>query len=139
MKRLVLTSLLAIAVVFGANAQSKQPAAQPVKTNGAQAEIKFDKVEHDYGTIKKGGDGTCTFTYKNVGKTPLILDNARSSCGCTVPSWSKEPLMPGQSASITVKYNTNNVGPINKQVTVTSNAVNSKVTLHIKGKVEKEG
>jgi hypothetical protein len=138
MKKLALTSLLAFAVVFGANAQSKQPATQPVKSTGAQAEIKFEKLEHDYGTVKKGGDGTCQFSYTNVGKAPLIISDARSSCGCTVPIVSKEPLMPGQSASITVKYNTNNVGPINKSVTVTSNAVNDKVTLKIAGQVVAE-
>ncbi|MDR1847063.1 MAG: DUF1573 domain-containing protein [Bacteroidales bacterium] len=138
MKRLVLTSLLAIATVFGANAQSNQPASQPAKSTGAQAEIKFEKLEHDYGTVKKGGDGTCQFAYTNVGKAPLILSDARSSCGCTVPVWSKEPLMPGQTATITVKYNTNNVGPINKSVTITSNAVNDKITLHIKGTVVAE-
>ncbi|MDR1724917.1 MAG: DUF1573 domain-containing protein [Bacteroidales bacterium] len=137
MKRIFLTSLLALSVVFGANAQSSTtPATQPVHNTGAQAEIKFEKTEHDYGTVKKGGDGTCQFTYTNVGKAPLIISDARSSCGCTVPVVSKEPLMPGQSASITVKYNTNNVGAINKSVTVTSNAVNDKVVLHIKGKVE---
>ena len=135
MKKIILTSLLAFAISLGANAQSKQSGEQAVKNTGAQAVIKFEKLEHNYGSVKKGGDGVCQFSYTNTGKAPLIISDARSTCGCTVPVVSKEPLMPGQSASITVKYNTNNVGPINKSVTVTSNASNDKVTLKISGQV----
>ena len=62
-------------------------------SNGAQ--ISFDKETHDYGTIKNGANGTCTFEFKNTGNTPLILSNAKGSCGCTVPTWPKEPIAPG--------------------------------------------
>ena len=135
MKRLISTLVLVFAFVFGANlnAQKVEKA-----TNATQAEITFEKLENDYGEVQQGGNGVTEFKYTNTGKVPLILSKVRSSCGCTVPSWSKEPLMPGQSASITVKYNTNNVGVINKNVTVESNASNNRVILKIKGKVVKK-
>lgn len=135
MKRLISTLVLVFAFVFGANlnAQKVEKA-----TNATQAEITFEKLEHDYGEVPQGGNGVTEFKYTNTGKVPLMLSKVRSSCGCTVPSWSKEPLMPGQSALITVKYNTNNVGVINKNVTVESNASNNRVILKIKGKVVKK-
>jgi archaellum component FlaG (FlaF/FlaG flagellin family) len=135
MKKLVLSLLLIFGVIFGAMAQNNKPVAQTNKPVGTQAEITFDKIEHDYGQVPRNGNGETTFTYKNTGKAPLMLSNVRSSCGCTVPSWSREPLMPGQSASIRVKYNTANAGPINKTVTVESNATNNRVILRIKGTV----
>jgi hypothetical protein len=144
MKKLVLSLLLIFGVTFGVMAQNNKSAAQTSKPAGnaqvnkpvgTQAEITFEKVEHDYGEVIKGGNGETSFTYKNTGKAPLVLSNVRSSCGCTVPSWSREPLMPGQSASIKVKYNTANVGPINKSITVESNATTNRVVLKIKGKV----
>lgn len=98
--------------------------------------IEFEKTEHDYGTVTKGGNGECEFRFKNTGKADLVLSNVRSSCGCTVPSWPKEPIPPKGTAVIKVKYDTNRVGPINKTVTVESNASNtSKVQLKIKGNV----
>jgi hypothetical protein len=111
--------------------------AQTVNTqvNSTDPEISFDKVVHDYGTIKKGSDGSCNFTFKNKGKEPLILSDVRSSCGCTVPTWPKEPVMPGQSGVIKVVYDTKKVGGISKTITVISNATNSTVVLSIKGSV----
>lgn len=101
------------------------------------AEIQFTKTVHDYGTIFEGGNGECEFEFKNTGKEPLVLSNVTSSCGCTVPSWPKEPVMPGKTAVITVKYNTNRVGPISKTVSVFSNAEeNPKVELRIQGLVK---
>jgi len=132
MKKLILTFLLSMAVVFGVNAQSNK---KEVKATGSQPEITFKEMVHDYGEVVKDGNGICEFEYKNTGKAPLMLTNVRSSCGCTIPSWSKEPLMPGKSAKIKVKYNTKNVGTINKSITVESNASNGTVVLKIKGKV----
>ncbi len=100
------------------------------------AKIEFKKDTHDYGDLKNGADGTCTFEFKNTGNAPLIISNAKGSCGCTVPEWPKEPILPGKSASITVKYDTKNAGAINKTVTITSNATNEpNKTLRIKGNV----
>ncbi|MCA1759258.1 MAG: DUF1573 domain-containing protein, partial [Bacteroidales bacterium] len=97
--------------------------------------IIFDKIEHDYGTIEKGGDGNSVFTFTNKGQKPLVLSNVRASCGCTVPQWPREPIAPGEKGEIKVKYNTNIGGTFNKSITVSSNAANSTVRLRIKGQV----
>ncbi|MFC2086425.1 DUF1573 domain-containing protein, partial [Bacteroidota bacterium] len=106
-----------------------------IEDNKKSPEISFDKLVHDYGTIEKGADGMCEFVFTNTGKEPLILENVRSSCGCTVPSWPKEPVKKKKTGTIKVKYNTNRVGTISKSVTVYSNAKNSPIKLKIIGKV----
>jgi hypothetical protein len=88
------------------------------------AKIEFAKETHDYGTVKYGDDGSCQFEFKNTGDEPLIISNAKGSCGCTVPEWPKEPIAPGAKGVIKVKYDTKRPGAINKSVTITSNAVN---------------
>jgi hypothetical protein len=131
MKKLFLLSLVAVLTFGVAKAQDAQP------ENVSGAKISFNEMEHNYGTIQKGGDGACEFKFTNTGNEPLILSNVKASCGCTVPIWPKEPVMPGKSQTIQVKYNTNNVGGFNKTITVTSNAVdNPRLVLKIKGTVE---
>jgi opacity protein-like surface antigen len=106
------------------------------------AQITFEKLVHDYGTIVQDADGNCEFKFKNTGNEPLIISGAKGSCGCTVPEWSKEPIAPGQSGSIKVKYDTKRIGKFSKTVTVTSNAVNGNngtITLTIQGNVEAPG
>ena len=99
-------------------------------------EIEFEKVVHDYGEIPYNGNGECEFRFTNTGNEPLLVQKPKSSCGCTVPSWPNEPILPGESQVIKVTYKTNRVGTINKTVTVTSNALkNSTVVLRIKGTV----
>jgi len=97
--------------------------------------ITFIETTHDYGTIAQGSDGNYEFTFTNSGKTPLILSNVRSSCGCTIPVWTKDPIQPKGKGSIKVQYNTANVGTFQKSITVISNAKNSPVILTIKGNV----
>ncbi|MBN2215622.1 MAG: DUF1573 domain-containing protein [Bacteroidales bacterium] len=97
--------------------------------------IEFTYTEYDYGTVTQGGDGTSEFVFRNTGNEPLILSNVRSTCGCTVPSWPKEPVKPGETAKITVVYSTNRIGPINKSVIVSTNADSQPVVLKIKGNV----
>lgn len=112
----------------------KQASAQPQVLNGPQ--IEFEKDSHDYGTIENGASGDCVFIFKNTGNAPLILENVKGSCSCTVPSWTKDPILPGETGEIAVHYNTNSAGPINKSVTITSNAVNEVVkVVRIKGDV----
>ncbi len=102
------------------------------------AKLSLDKEVHNYGKIKKGADGSCYFTITNKGTEPLTITNAKGSCGCTVPSWPKEPIVPGESAKMKVTYATNRVGPINKSVTISSNSVDGKVKIvKIKGEVLK--
>lgn len=99
--------------------------------------ISMNKEVHDYGKIKKGADGVVEFTITNTGNAPLIISNAKGSCSCTVPSYPKEPIAPGKSAVMKVKYNTSRVGAINKSVTITSNATNEPTkVIRIKGLVE---
>ena len=110
----------------------------PLKIDqGQEAKIKFDKTVHDFGKIKKGAkDVYCTFTYTNVGNDVLFISRVKKSCGCTVPEYSQEPVMPGQSATIKVGYTTTDiVGVFNKKITVFTNAVNNAVVLTIKGEV----
>jgi len=105
-----------------------------VSENGP--EIEFEKMVHDYGEVPYNGNGECEFRFTNTGNEPLILQKPKSSCGCTVPTWPKEPILPGDSEVIKVTYKTTKVGPINKTVTVTSNAkTNGTVVLRIKGTV----
>lgn len=98
-------------------------------------EITFESTVYDYGTITQGSNGICEFKFKNTGKADLILTNVRSSCGCTVPTWPREPVPPRKKGVIKVKYNTNRLGSINKSVTVESNAVDNRVVLRLKGNI----
>lgn len=113
-----------------ASAQEGTPAPDP-----NAPVIKWEKTTIDFGTIEQAADGNREFVFTNVGKTPLVISNATGSCGCTVPVWPKEPIMPGQKASIKVHYDTNRVGQFTKTVTVVSNAATSSETLTIKGVV----
>lgn len=97
--------------------------------------IIFEKIVHDYGTIMQGSDGNCTFNFTNKGKGPLILNNVKTSCGCTVPEWPNAPIPPGKTGIIKVKYDTNRLGAFSKTITVSSNAKNSLVTITIKGNI----
>ncbi len=105
-----------------------------------QAKIEFKDKDNtiDYGTVTKDGDsGLRSFEFKNVGNAPLIITNVVSTCGCTVPSKPTEPIMPGKTGKIDVKYNMS-PGPIRKTITVESNASNyegGKIPLKIKGTV----
>lgn len=136
MKKFALICLFATMAFGFANAQETEK--KDVPANGAK--ISFTEIEHNYGTIQKGSDGNCEFTFKNEGNEPLILQNVKASCGCTTPSYTQKPVMPGQTGTIKVHYNTNNVGGFSKHVTVTSNAVdNPRVVLRIKGNVKQDG
>jgi len=100
-----------------------------------QANRKAEEI--DYGNIKQGADGVRVFEFTNTGKAPLVITNVASSCGCTVPSWTNQPVAPGAKGKIEVKYDTNRVGPISKTITVTSNAKTNPVKgLRIRGNVQ---
>jgi len=104
-------------------------------TSSAQAKISFKNETVDYGKIVKGSDGVRVFEFTNTGDAELVITNVKSSCGCTVPKKPEEPIAPGASGSIEVKYDTNRVGPIRKTVTVYSNANEPIKALKIKGEV----
>jgi len=132
MKRSGLTFVFLISTFFVVNAQNSLAA----KDTSSKAEITFETLIHDYGTVYQGADGIYEFKFKNTGTDPLILSNVKSSCGCTIPSWPKEPILPGKSGAIKVNYTRmNNPGTISKQVTVYSNAKNGTIILNIKGTI----
>lgn len=112
-------------LAFGAMTASAQG---PVMT--------FEVTTIDYGTIEKGADPVRHFKFTNTGNEPLIIKSAKGSCGCTVPTYPQEPIMPGESANIDVRYDTQRVGNFNKQVTLTTNETDSTHTLTIKGEVK---
>ena len=116
-------------------AQSEETAE---KQNGP--EITFKETNHDFGNIPFKGNGSYEFVFVNTGNEPLILSQPKSSCGCTVPEWPKQPILPGETNCIKVTYkNTDRPGGFNKYVTVFSNAlVNKEIKLHIKGTVEQQ-
>ena len=99
--------------------------------------LTFDKKEHDFGEIEAKTPVETVFTYKNTGKTPLVITNIKSTCGCTVPAdYSKEPLAPGGEGKFTVKYNASGKNAITKTVTVTANTKTGKETVKIKAFVK---
>jgi hypothetical protein len=105
------------------------------KTEKKAARIDFKETGHDFGKIQFGGDGSYEFVFKNTGKSPLILDNVKSTCGCTVPEWPREPVAASGSGFIRVIYDTHRAGAFSKTLVVFSNASNSPVRLFIKGEV----
>ena len=119
----IITLLFIGLISFSVNAQDKV------------AKIEFETETIDYGTINKGADGVRVFKFTNTGDAPLIITKVKSSCGCTVPKKPEDPIMPGDTGEIEVKYDTNRVMPIRKTITVTSNADRPTVALKIKGNV----
>jgi len=141
MKNMKKISLLFILLSFSAfcNAQDMAPkkdSATSAKENPNAPEITFESDLHDYGTVKYNADGSCEFKFKNTGKEPLVISTARGSCGCTVPTWPKEPIMKGQTGIIKVHYDTKRPGAFSKTVTIESNAKTNPKVITIKGNVE---
>ena len=114
-----------------------EPAVTPASTREAEGgpKIEFEVTEIDYGTIEQGADPLRVFKFKNVGDEPLIISKAKGSCGCTVPKYPQEPVLPGEEAVIEVRYDTKRIGPFHKTVTLTTNEANPTHILKIKGKV----
>jgi hypothetical protein len=134
MKKLFLS--LALIVGFTAiNAQDikKTDAVQVEKSSNVT--IDFESKVVDYGVIDHNADGVRKFVFTNNGTEPLIIKNAKGSCGCTVPTWPREPIAAGETAEIGVKYATNRVGKFTKTITLTTNASKKPVILTIKGEV----
>lgn len=120
-------------VAFSATVGNAQ---ESVVDTSKTSEISFKTLDIDYGVVEQKSDGTRVFEFTNTGAIPLVLVNVAASCGCTVVEWAKQPIKPGDSGKISVKYNTNIVGPFHKAVRVFSNAKNSPVMLTIKGDVK---
>ncbi|MFN8321394.1 MAG: DUF1573 domain-containing protein [Chitinophagales bacterium] len=134
MKKLFLMLSFAGAALFAVAQQA--PATTPAPDPNAP-EFKWESTTLDYGTVTKADESAASreFKFTNVGKSPLIISDCRGSCGCTVPTCPKEPILPGAKGSIKVHYDINRVGPFTKTVTVNSNAKNPNETLKITGTV----
>ena len=136
MKKVLLAfGLFALIGATGVIAQEATPVKDAAVQNPNAPTMEFESEVVDYGTIEQGADGVREFKFTNTGKEPLLISNARGSCGCTVPTWPKEPIKPGESSVIKVKYDTKRLGAINKSVTITSNAATPTKVVRIKGKI----
>ena len=133
MKKKILSIGMVLCLAVLAKAQESST---PNPMNPNAPKIKWESEVVDYGTIEHNADGNREFKFKNVGKEPLIISNSTGSCGCTVPTWPKEPIKPGESSSIKVHYATDRIGAFEKTVTVTSNAETPSTVLRIKGVVK---
>ena len=133
MKNFFLTLIIAIIAFSNVIGQNTTPV-EPENPNAPV--IKFESEVYDYGKVPINGNGMCQFKFTNTGKEPLLLTNVKASCGCTVPSWPRDPIPPGESGVIDVKYTTmSRAHTINKSITVFSNASNTTVILRLKGEV----
>ena len=141
---LVLSAFLISFVVSAQEVKKVEPvnATQEVKKEvqkeektQADATIDFESKVVDYGVIDHNADGVRKFVFTNNGTEPLIIKQAKGSCGCTVPTWPREPIAAGETAEIGVKYATTRVGKFTKTITLNTNASKKPVILTIKGEV----
>lgn len=151
MRKIIIFSLVVSLGMF--TACKENAAAKVDKSNLAEAEkrdldiskgapvIKFDKTEYDFGTVTDGEIIETVFTLTNTGKSPLVITDAKTTCGCTVPTWPKDkPIAPGESTEIKVKFNTAGKGGGRqvKDVTLFTNTAVGREILKIKGIVNKK-
>lgn len=109
---------------------------QPSVPTGPTTTMEFKEIDFDFGTVQDGEKVSHTYKFTNTGKEPLIISDAKGSCGCTVPSWPKEPIAPGKSGDITVEFNTQGKsGNRNQKVTLTANTNPPQTFLSLKGVV----
>lgn len=134
MKKILIALFLGV-ISYSASGQTEEE----IKKDFTGPIFEFETEVIDYGDIAANSDGNRVFKFKNVGKSPLIIQSVKGSCGCTVPTKPEEPIMPGDTGEIKVKYATNRIGPFSKTVTITSNAFEPTKTLRIKGRVLEEG
>lgn len=142
MKKVLLTlSAVVISTVFiqaqtvGKIGEKPTSAVIPVATT--LAEMTFENDVHDFGTIEYAGNGTYEFKFKNTGTEPLIISDAKGSCGCTVPTYPKNvPIKPGETQAIKVTYDTKRAGSFTKTVSINSNAKTPQKVITIKGIVQ---
>jgi len=138
MKKVLFTLLCLSIGTFAANAQA--PATTNTVTPAPDPDagkFKFDEETHDFGEVPEGPLAEFDFEFVNKGKKPIVITEAHGSCGCTVPSWPHDPILPKQKGKIHVAYTTQGrPGPISKDVIITSNAQQSPMRLHITGAVK---
>lgn len=126
MKKLIFMTMMLVCGITMASAQK-------------QAEIKFDKTTHDFGTFSsKNPVVSCTFTFTNVGEKDLVINQAMASCGCTIPEYTRKPVKPGEKGELKVTYNGTGKWPghFKKNITVMTNGAVEKTRLYIEGNME---
>ena len=125
MRKALLLSISFLFMVVGVFAQNDKAVETAPATSTTKAVMTFEDGKSDtsvdYGTIKQNSEPLRVVKFTNTGTEPLIIKNARGSCGCTVPTWPKEPILPGETSQIEIRYATNRIGKINKRVTITTN------------------
>ncbi len=117
---------------------NNSPQSNTQAPKGPSTSIKFGKEVHDFGTLNVNTDNPYSFVFTNTGKEPLLITNARGSCGCTVPSWPKDPIMPGKTGKIDVVYRPSKgqAGkPQEKTVTITANTEPVNTIVRIKANI----
>ena len=130
MNRILLITLGMILMAGNIFAQAKKEKDEMVFEKTVNGETK-----HDFGSIVYDAEGSVDFVFTNKGSKPLVITNVTSTCGCTVPTWPKEPIEPGEQGAIKVVYNTKLPGTFNKTIVVYSNANNSPIRISVLGKV----
>jgi len=148
MKKLSILAVVILSSVVFVSCEGEKASSKIKKENIAKAEqrdkdiskgaptISFDLEEYDFGTVDEGEIVEHSFLVTNTGKSNLVITNAKATCGCTVPTWPKEPIAPGASADVKVRFNTS--GKPNKQsktVTLYTNTAKGTETVKIKGMV----
>lgn len=131
MKKVLLISVLILSCMINIKAQSDN--------EKKQAEIKFEKLSHNFGTFSETDPVvTCVFAYTNVGESPLIINQAVATCGCTVPEYTKTPVQPGEKGEIKITYNGTGKFPghFKKSITIRTNGVIEMTRLYVEGDME---
>ncbi len=133
----LLCSMLFVAVAVAQNPSTIAPASDDAPTNEAKPVMSFEKTTVDYGTIEQNSEPVRFLKFTNTGEAPLVIQSAKGSCGCTVPTWPKEAIMPGETSEIKVRYDTKRLGAINKRITITTNEGGEPHVIRVVGKINK--
>jgi hypothetical protein len=136
MRSLHITGLLVL-LLFGAACRNQKPDREVVEVPpGLQPEIRFEKTEHHLGNVLQGEKVGYNFIFTNVGDASLVIQDAKASCGCTVPKFSREPIPPGGKGSVEVVFDSSGrIGQQSKTVTIQTNGKEQVVYLTIKAKI----
>ena len=150
MRRII--GLLSVSVLVAFSTSCKDKAADKINSENVEvaanrdvaqkkvAVMSFDKMEHDFGTIEQGTPQETVFKFTNTGDAPLIITDAKASCGCTVPQWPKDtPIAPGEEGELTVKFNGSGQNQVTKTITVKANTEKGQELLRIKAFVNPKG
>lgn len=128
--QLISTAILCFTLLFSCSNY-----AQDTDSKNDLGVFHFEEEVIDYGNISQNANGVRTFTFTNRGRAPIVISNVKTTCGCTVPTYPKQAILPGETAAIDIKYATNRVGKFSKTITIMSNADQPQKKLRIKGNV----